>query len=76
VWAANFKKKHMDTIQYITPDFTITVTPKTVTAVINAEEDGMEWRPVDITNTSLGKLLWAQCREKFAAAQERRHEAE
>ena len=47
----------MNTIQYITPDFTITVTPKTVTAVINAEEDGMEYRPVDITDTSLGKLL-------------------
>lgn len=47
----------MDTIQYITEDFTITVDWKTVTAVINPEEEGMEYRPVDITNTSLGKLL-------------------
>ena len=47
----------MDAIQYITPDFTITVTGKKVTAQL---ADGIlpaEARLVDITNTSLGKLL-------------------
>lgn len=48
----------MDTIQYITPDFTITVTLKKVTAVITLNDglDG-EPEPEDITNTSLGRLL-------------------
>jgi len=66
----------MDAIVFNTEDFKITVQADgKVEACVNSEP-GVEWRPVDITNTSLGKLLWAQCREKFAAAQERRYEAE
>ena len=55
----------MDTIQYITEDFTITVSAKKVEAVINPEEEGMEYRPVDITNTSLGKLLLREAAPVF-----------
>jgi hypothetical protein len=48
----------MDAIQYITPDFTITVYPNGyVEAVINTVDEGMEYRPLDISKTSLGKLL-------------------
>jgi hypothetical protein len=46
----------MDTIQYITPDFTITVTLTNVVAVITLD-DGMDYESKDITHTSLGKLL-------------------
>ena len=46
----------MDTIQYITRDFTITVTPTKVVAVITLD-DGMDYASEDITNTSLGRLL-------------------
>ena len=46
----------MDTIQYLTRDFTITVTPTKVVAVITLD-DGMDYEPEDITNTSLGRLL-------------------
>ena len=45
----------MDTI-HITPDFTITVTPTKVMAVITLDDD-MDYEPEDITNSSLGRLL-------------------
>ena len=47
----------MDAIQVVTPDFTVTVhhTGK-VTAVVTFDDE-MDYRPTDITNTTLGEIL-------------------
>jgi hypothetical protein len=56
----------MDAIVFNTEDFTITVrSDGKITTQLTLEED-MVYQIVDITDTSLGKLLWAACREKFA----------
>jgi len=50
----------MDSISLETPGFVITIRRSgRVTATITPEEDGMEYRPEDITDTVLGKLLAA-----------------
>jgi hypothetical protein len=58
----------MDTIQYVTPDFTITVTPKKVTAQLADDILPAEGAHVDITNTPLGKLLLFTSAHHFANA--------
>lgn len=60
----------MDSINLETPDFAITVRRDgRVTAAITPEEDGMEYRPVDITETSLGKILAAHYAHLWSAAE-------
>jgi len=58
----------MDTIQYITPDFTITVTPSNLTYQLADDIFPAEAVPVDITNTSLGELLLFTSAHHFANA--------
>lgn len=61
----------MDTIQYITPDFTITVTPSKVTYQLADDILPAEAVPVDITNTSLGELLMTGAAQHFINAQDK-----
>jgi hypothetical protein len=61
----------MDTIQYITEDFTITVTPSKVTYQLADDILPAEAVPVDITNTSLGELLMTQAAQHFINAQDK-----
>jgi hypothetical protein len=61
----------MDTIQYITPDFTITVTPSKVTYQLADDILPAEAVPVDITNTSLGELLMTAAAQHFISAQDK-----
>jgi hypothetical protein len=61
----------MDTIQYITPDFTITVTPSKVTYQLADDILPAEAVPVDITNTSLGELLMTAAAQHFINAQDK-----
>lgn len=61
----------MDAIQYITPDFIITVTARKVTAQLNADLLPAEAVAEDITKTTLGRLLLAQAIQHFADADTR-----
>lgn len=56
----------MDAVQYITPDFTITVhRDGKVTARVTVEGD---WTPEDITNTALGQALGLICAQTCFSA--------
>lgn len=63
----------MDAVVYNTEDFTITVhSDGKVTGRVTMDEwcpVAGGFAPVDITDTSLGKLLWAAAQSKFGVKQ-------
>lgn len=63
----------MDAIQFNTPDFVITIHAdgKVIAQVTLTDwcPDPAGFTPEDISNTSLGKLLWAACQGKFGVKQ-------
>jgi hypothetical protein len=65
------RRNNMDAIQYVVEDFTITVTPQKVTYQLADDILPAEAAPVDISNTTLGRLLMTEAAQHFINAQEK-----